>query len=115
MTDQPPSPREVIADLLDPDLLHGIGPSATAERLLESLRSRGYVVVPREPTNQMMDQGTDPLYWPHFLPSRLVREVWMWMLYGAGAISKEEMLETKERIRRLVNEEAANPGGGGKG
>jgi hypothetical protein len=47
MTDQPPSPREVLADELR-------GGYRAADKLLEALRSRGYVVVPREPTDEMV-------------------------------------------------------------
>jgi hypothetical protein len=47
MTDQPPSPREVLADELR-------GGYRAADKLLEALRSRGYVVVPREPTEAMI-------------------------------------------------------------
>jgi hypothetical protein len=104
MSPNPPHPaREVIAETVR----YWIGGWATdpvADRVLEALRSRGYAIVPIEPTDLMMDQGTDPLYWPTFLPSRLVREVWMWMLYGAGAISKEQMHEIKGRIGRLAAE-----------
>jgi hypothetical protein len=101
-----PSPREVIASTVarDSSPREELESSRLADHVLEALRSRGYAVVPIEPTDLMMDQGTDPLYWPTFLPSRLVREVWMWMLYGAGAISKEQMHEIKGRIGRLAAE-----------
>jgi hypothetical protein len=54
MTDQPPSPREVIADWLMFFDMDGDGPTKSAGLLLEALRSLGYVVVPREPTPDMV-------------------------------------------------------------
>jgi hypothetical protein len=107
MTDQPPSPREVIAQW-HLTCVHS-NPDLAADELLESLRSRGYVVVPREPTQVMKDAGVSPegrseYGWP--LDDYLYHEVFLMrpdvkadaagLIYGA-------MID------------AANPGGGGKG
>jgi hypothetical protein len=78
MTDQPPSPREVLADELR-------GGYRAADKLLDTLRTRGYVVVPREPTDEMV------------------------AAYESGVGLKT----TREWWRAMID--AANPGGGGKG
>jgi hypothetical protein len=61
MTDQPPSPREVIAEEFAELHVLRLGLvlpedeySHLTDGLLEALRSRGYVVVPREPTPDMV-------------------------------------------------------------
>jgi hypothetical protein len=48
MTDQPPSPREVLADELR-------GGYRAADKLLDTLRSRGYVVLSREQIHTLGD------------------------------------------------------------
>jgi hypothetical protein len=94
MTDQPPSPREVLADELR-------GGYRAADKLLDTLRSRGYVVVPREPTPDMVSA----VAWGDYTT----------FSYGGGTndftyFSAENAADV---WRAMID--AANPGGGGKG
>jgi hypothetical protein len=83
MTDQPPSPREAVRQALD--TVTGYGTKPSTDLFVEALRSRGYVVVPREPTDEMV------------------------AAYESGVGLKT----TREWWRAMID--AANPGGGGKG
>jgi hypothetical protein len=51
-----PSPREVIADWLAMAVPREIA-EAEANSILEALRSRGYAIVPIEPTDEMRHAG----------------------------------------------------------
>jgi hypothetical protein len=52
-----PSPREVIAAWLLLDFKTSMKPTAASESLLEALRSRGFAIVPIEPTDEMRHAG----------------------------------------------------------
>jgi hypothetical protein len=114
MTDQPPSPREVIARWIievkdEPMAGHGYDECSSCRNLsdseagglLDTLRSRGYVVVPREPTPDMVSA----VAWGDYTT----------FSYGGGTndftyFSAENAADV---WRAMID--AANPGGGGKG
>jgi len=57
MSDSSRSPREVIAEVMAPAVHNWNSPHYldSADAVLEALRSNGFVVVPREPTEAMVD------------------------------------------------------------
>jgi hypothetical protein len=98
MTDQPPSPREVIARW-HLTCVHS-NPDLAADELLESLRSRGYVVVPCK----------------HDGRAGLTHEMChaFWQAHDAAWNRGRGHYEsTNAGYNALID--AANPGGGGKG
>jgi hypothetical protein len=101
MTDQPPSPREVIAQTRVRQEYGNEAPVGwagvslarnEADEILEALRSRGYVVVPREPTEEMLGAATEGM---------------------SGGAKRATKAYQRTVWRAMID--AANPGGGGKG
>jgi hypothetical protein len=102
MTDQPPSPREVIAEEFAKLHVLRLGLvlpedeySHLTDGLLEALRTRGYVVVPREPTEEMLGAGENEI------------------IQAIGRDRPTDYLGARQAWPAMID--AANPGGGGKG
>ena len=53
--------REVIANYITPDFCNGKTTEEVAQAILDLIRSEGFVIVPKEPTEAMLTAVIDPL------------------------------------------------------